>query len=234
MKKTAELKKEEGRYSLKGSCLWGVLLFGILLLVDMLTKIVADAYFSQPDAPDKIALIPGYLELCIAHNRGISFSLGSDAPEWAKIALVIGTGVIFVVFAAFYFKMDKRRTWVRVALVLIVTGGLGNLIDRVYYRVWDPATAPLGVRDMVRLKIFTFDFGVCNFADFFIVGGAIVLVLALLFFDSGAIFPLTRKYKALAKEEEEREEKKKAEKIQRAAEKARAKAEERKNGQGES
>ena len=78
-----------------------------------------------------------------------------------------------------------------------------------YYRVWDPATFPLGVRDMVDLN--RFGFAVCNFADFFIVGGAIALVLALLFFDKEAMFPLTEKYKALAKEAEaEKEAKTKA------------------------
>ena len=227
------MKKENriqdgGKYSLKGSSLWGVLVFALLLLVDMVTKIVADAYFSQDGAPERIALIKGSLELCIAYNRGISFSIGSNAPIGAKIALVAGTGVLFVVFAIVYFKIDKRRSWLRWALVFIVAGGVGNLIDRVYYQVWDPASFPAGVRDMVRLKIFTFDFGVCNFADFFIVGGAIALMLSMLFFDSAAVFPLTKKYKALAKEEERKEEEKKAEKSRRAAEKARAKAEARK------
>ena len=215
------MKKEmiQKEPTLKGSNLWGVLVFALLLLIDMVTKIVADAYFSQPDAPDKIALIEGYLEFCIARNRGISFSLGSTAPMEAKIALVASTGVLFVVFATVYFKADKRRTWLRWALVFIVAGGVGNLIDRAYYQVWDPNTYPAGVRDMVRLKIFMFDFGVCNFADFFIVGGAIALMLSVLFFDGGAIFPLTKKYKALSKEYEERDEAKKEEKARKKAEK---------------
>ena len=214
------MKKEmiQKEPTLKGSNLWGVLVFSLLLLIDMVTKIVADAYFSQSDAPDKIALIEGYLEFCIARNRGISFSLGSTAPMEAKIALVAGTGVLFVVFATVYFKADKRRTWLRWALVFIVAGGVGNLIDRAYYQVWDPNTYPAGVRDMVRLKIFMFDFGVCNFADFFIVGGAIALMLSVLFFDGGAIFPLTKKYKALSKEYEERDEAKKTEKARKKAE----------------
>ena len=215
------MKKEmiQKEPTLKGSNLWGVLVFALLLLIDMVTKIVADAYFSQPDAPDKIALIEGSLEFCIARNRGISFSLGSTAPMEAKIALVASTGVLFVVFATVYFKADKRRTWLRWALVFIVAGGVGNLIDRAYYQVWDPNTYPAGVRDMVRLKIFMFDFGVCNFADFFIVGGAIALMLSVLFFDGGAIFPLTKKYKALSKEYEERDEAKKEEKARKKAEK---------------
>ena len=84
-----------------------------------------------------------------------------------------------------------------------------------------------GVRDMVRLKIFMFDFGVCNFADFFIVGGAITLMVAMLFFDAGALCPLTKKYKALSKEYMEAEERKQEEKREKAKAYALAKAEER-------
>ncbi len=201
----------------EGSSLWGILLFGILVLVDLLTKIIADAYFTK--YPDTIKIIPGWIELELSYNRGAAFSManGWDAP--AKIALIALTCVMFVAFAVYYFVMDKRRTWVRVALVFIVAGGVANMIDRVYYRVWDPDTYPAGVRDMVMLNML-FASAVCNFADFFIVGGAITLVVAMLFFDAGAIFPLTKKYKALSKEAEEAEERKQAAKIKAAKEKA--------------
>lgn len=226
----SEVKKE------KYSWLWGALLFVVLLLIDMVTKIVADAYYDPTDPYFEI--IPGYLEWGLAYNRGISFSIGSDAPIPAKIALVAATGVLFVVFAVYYFKIDPRRTWVRVALVFIIAGGVGNLIDRVYYQVWepyslsDPSTWD-GVRDMVRLKILMFDFGVCNFADFFIVGGAIALIVAILFFDAGAIYPLTKKYKALSKEYEEKEEQKQAAKQEKAKAYALQKAAERNQEQKE-
>ena len=203
----------------KDSWVWGVIIFAVLLAVELVTKIVADAYLDPGDPSIKI--IPGYLEICMTYNRGISFSIGSDASVGAKMALVWSTSILFVVFGVYYFKMDKRRTWVRMALVFIIAGGVGNLIDRVYYKVWetysvtDPSTWD-GVRDMVRLKIFFMDFGVCNFADFFIVGGAIALIVAILFFDAGAVFPLTKKYKELSKEYAEAEDRKQAEKIRKA------------------
>ena len=101
-----------------------------------------------------------------------------------------------------YFAMDKNRRFVRTALVFVVAGGVGNLIDRVYYQVWDPATMPFGVRDMVDLS--RFGFAVCNFADFFISAGAVMIVLALLFFDKDAMFPVG-KYKKLAQAQEEKQ-----------------------------
>ncbi len=201
----------------KSSWFWGVALFAALILVDQITKIWADWYFvdvrahGEPTlvASQKIEIIPGWISLCITYNRGISYGMGNNSPMWLKIVVILLTAVLMGVFAWFFFKTDKRRTLLRVALVFVVAGGVGNLIDRVYYRVWDPATNALirdGVRDMVDLS--RFGFAVCNFADFFITAGAIMLVLSLLFFDSEALYPLTAKYKALAKETAEKEEKK--------------------------
>lgn len=197
------------KYSTKGSSYWGILVFGILILVDMLTKLAADVYFSRAGAPAKIDIIPGWLALTITYNRGISYGMGDNAPEWIKLLVVIATALLMAVFAVAYFKMDKRRALLRIALVFIVAGGVGNLIDRVYYRVWE-ADGIYGVRDMVDLS--RFGFAVCNFADFFITGGAVALVLALLFFDRDAVWPMTEKYRMLAKEHEELLEAKKTEK----------------------
>lgn len=210
MSKTAlKTEKDGGRYSMKGSRLWGVWLFLILVFIDMATKFVADAYFSAEGAPKEIVLIPGWLNLRITYNRGISYGLGADSPTWVKIAVIVATAVMMAALAILYFKIDRRRSWLKTALVFVVSGGVGNLIDRVYYRVWETNGA-YGVRDMVDLS--RFGFAVCNFADFFICTGAVMLVLSLLFFDKDAMFPVGKKYKALAKEAEEEAEKKKAEK----------------------
>jgi signal peptidase II len=212
MSKNKTVNKEKKSWWKEPSTLFGVFLFLFLIFIDQLTKAVADAYFSQPDSPHKIEVIPGWINLCITYNRGISYGMGSGAPTWAKIGVIAGTGVLMAVFAVFFFKIDSRRLWMKMALVCVVAGGVGNLIDRVYYRVWDPTTM-YGVRDMVDLS--RFGFAVCNFADFFICGGAVALVFGLLFFDKDAIFPMG-KYKELAKEaqaeEKAREEAKAAKK----------------------
>ena len=204
-----QVKKEKKISPLKGSNLWGLLLFGILLFIDMLTKLVADAYFSQPDAPQRIDIIPGWISLCITYNKGIAYGLGTNSKTWLKIGVVALTGALMVGLSVFYWTLDKRRSWMRIALVFIIAGGVGNFIDRVYYQVWE-TTAVYGVRDMVDLS--RFGFAVCNFADFFISGGAVALVFALLFFDKEAMFPVG-KYKALAQESKEAEEKEEVEKI---------------------
>ena len=184
---------------MKGSCLWGLFLFTILLLIDQLTKAFADAYFLSEGAPTRIDLIPGWLGICMTYNQGISYGLGSGAPEWAKILVIALTGVLMLVFSIIYFRLDKRRRFMKIAIVFIVAGGVGNLIDRVYYQVWE-AGALFGVRDMVDLS--RFGFAVCNFADFFITGGAVAFLLSFLFFDKDALFPVG-KYRRMADEEKQ-------------------------------
>ena len=190
-------EKDGGRYSMKGCRWWGVLIFLILVFIDQLTKLFAQVYFEAEGAPQSVPVIKGWIELTLTHNRGISYGMGANAPEWAKIAVVAVTAVMMIALAVLYFKLDKRRVWLRTALVFVVGGGVGNLIDRVYYRVWVAGGAG-GVRDMVDLS--RFGFAVCNFADFFISAGAVMLVLSMLFLDSIALFPATKKYKEMAKE----------------------------------
>jgi signal peptidase II len=194
-KKTKQAKPQ--RTSMKGSHLWGLMIFTLLILIDQLTKAFADAYFLADGAPSRIDLIPGWLGICMTYNQGISYGLGADAPEWAKILVVAMTGVLMLVFSIIYFRLDKRRRFMKIAIIFIVAGGVGNLIDRVYYRVWE-AEALFGVRDMVDLS--RFGFAVCNFADFFISGGAVAFLLSFLFFDKDALFPVG-KYRRMAKEE---------------------------------
>lgn len=213
------MKKEDFKYTMKGSSLWGVLLFVILLLIDQVTKLVADAYFSAEGAKQSIKIIPGWIELCQHYNKGVAFSGLNDAAPWVKVLLIVGTGVLMALFAVFYFKTDKRRSFLRLAVVFIVAGGVGNLIDRLYFKMWLP-DAPFGVRDMVMLDFQIFNFGICNFADFFISAGAVMLVLAIAFLDRDAFIPLG-KYKALAEEaEKERKAKEEAKKAAKAAKNA--------------
>ena len=56
-----EMRKKK-RDALKGSSLWGVLLFSILLLIDLLTKVIAEVYF-EVQGNAEISLIPGVIEL---------------------------------------------------------------------------------------------------------------------------------------------------------------------------
>ena len=189
-----KLIKENENRKKAASVLWGVFWIFVLIIIDQLTKIVADAYLQGK----VIEIIPGWINLRITYNQGIAYGQLSDVDVWVKMLIIAGTGVLMLVFAIVYLRLDVRRGLLRAALVMVVAGGIGNLIDRVYFQVWDP-NALYGVRDMVDLS--KFGFAVCNFADFFICIGAVLLVLSILFFDTDALFPVG-KYKELAMEYE--------------------------------
>ena len=192
------LKQNENR-SRAVSVLWGVFWIFVMVIIDQLTKLVADAYLQEK----VIDIIPGWISLRLTYNQGIAYGQLSDVDVWVKMLIIAATGVLMLVFAIVYMRLDVRRSLLRAALVMVVAGGIGNLIDRVYFQVWDP-NALYGVRDMVDLS--RFGFAVCIFADFFICIGAALLVLSILFFDKDALFPVG-KYKALALEYELAEQK---------------------------
>lgn len=189
------LKKENEKRKYAISALWGLFWLILLLFIDQATKLVADAYL-QPG--DRIEIIPGWISLCITYNKGIAYGQLGNTQPWVKMLIIGATGLLMLIFLIVYFRMDARRSFLRAALIFVVAGGIGNFIDRVYFQVWD-ANALYGVRDMVDLS--RFGFAVCNFADFFICIGAVMLVLAILFYDKEALFPCG-KYKELAKEYE--------------------------------
>ena len=190
---TAKLKK---KFSLGGVTLWGAVLFAFLIVFDLATKALAEKYLSGGKA---VRLAGDFVVLRLVYNRGISFGMFSDGSVGAKVAIIVITAIMMLALTALYLLLDKRRKTLRISLVFVVAGGIGNLIDRIAFKMWLPDGAK-GVRDMVDvsgIKFGSFNFGICNFADFFITAGAILLILSFLFFDSEALFP-TKKSKALA------------------------------------
>ena len=217
MAKEIKTENKMGRDALKGSYLWGILIFFVLIAVDQITKALADVYFNMEGAEKVVTVIPNWVYLTITYNRGISYGMGTNATPAVKLVVIALTALMMAGVAIAYFRLDKRRTIIRLACVFIVAGGVGNLIDRLYYQVWDPMTDAAirdGVRDMVDIS--SIGFAVCNFADFFISAGAVLLVLGSLFFDSYAYSP-KGKYKAMQEEVEaidkEKEEARKAKKL---------------------
>ena len=90
MEENKTTQKGERAKSLKGSCLWGILLFAVLIFIDQLTKALAAAYL---DPTDSIPIVKGWLEIRIVYNRGISYGLGDDAKPWVKIAVIAATAI---------------------------------------------------------------------------------------------------------------------------------------------
>lgn len=172
---------------------WAVAIFAVLaivgLVVDLWTKRVTFDPEFVPGARRPIAGGWATFELTTSFNEGALFGVGQGLTWlFALLSLVAVAGVFFWLF----WLGGCSSIWLSVALGLILAGTLGNLYDRAgcHGEVYPDGTVRVGetryaVRDFL---LFTFGrpgtrigqryhYPVFNFADAFLVTGAIMLVL---------------------------------------------------------
>ncbi|GAB3303178.1 hypothetical protein GCM10027298_20330 [Epidermidibacterium keratini] len=100
-----------------------VVIVVVTLLIDQVSKMIAIETLA--DRPS-IELIPGFLSLTLVFNPGAAFGLGSSMT----VVLTIIALVVCVVVARIARKL-RDGVWA-VALALLLSGALGNLIDRIF------------------------------------------------------------------------------------------------------
>lgn len=140
---------------------------GVLVGLDQWIKAWATASLAPVQS---MPLIPHVVELRYFLNDGMAFSMLSGM----QIFLIIATSVTLLIAAYALFVHCKNRPLLRSALLLIVSGGVGNLIDRVLNGC---------VVDYINLLFMRF--AVFNFADICVCVGAALLVLDVLLHDEG-------------------------------------------------
>ncbi len=112
-----------------------------------------------------MTLIEGFLDLTYSVNTGAGFGLFKDNT----LGLIIVTAVVIAAVFVYLNVFHTDSEWMRMALVVISAGGLGNLVDRI----------ALGyVRDFFEFTFF--DFAIFNVADAFVTIGAVWLVIYLI------------------------------------------------------
>ena len=75
-----------------------------------------------------IKAIPGVFSLTYLQNRGAAFSILQNQKYFFVIltVLVIGAALFYMV------KNYQKSLWLVLSLILIISGGIGNFIDRVH------------------------------------------------------------------------------------------------------
>jgi len=141
-----------------------VLIVPLWLIFDRLTK----GYFSNNYELGEIISDPimGLFRFHLAHNTGAAWGIFSDST----FALaVVSTIVCVLVFGFFLFSSKTLSIAESIGLALILSGGIGNAIDRFTNGY---------VVDFIE---FTFiDFPIFNIADMGVVCGFILLLLGLI------------------------------------------------------
>lgn len=142
----------------------GVLILAATLIVDQVTKWIAEAAL---DFDTPVDLLP-ILSFHLTYNPGIAFSFltGSDSG-----ILLSGVILVTIVVIVLWARANEGGRLATVGFALIVGGAVGNIIDRIMHG---------HVVDFLRLHIAERDLFVFNLADFALTLGPIVLIVAFI------------------------------------------------------
>ena len=147
--------------------LWLLLAIAIIVF-DQISKYLV---VSNIGATDSIKVIPGVLDFVYVKNKGAAFSFLADI-DYGIILLSVISVCFCVGVLVYIFKNKPSNKLFMTSLMLMFSGALGNVIDRIIRRF---------VVDFIELKFI--DFPVFNIADISITVGAVLFIVYILFFD---------------------------------------------------
>ncbi len=133
------------------------------IILDQLTKLLTA---SLMELGETIPLIRDVLHITYVQNRGAAFGM-LENHRW--VFLVVSTVTILAI-GAYLFVTKSRDPLFITSLAMILSGGIGNMIDRL----------ALGyVVDFIDFRLI--NFAVFNGADSFVCVGAALLFISILF-----------------------------------------------------
>ena len=135
--------------------------FIVAIALDRLTKYLVS---SGMELYDIIEIIPGFLSLNYVHNTGAAFSI----LEGKLVFFIVFTVLALVLVTYLWRHSVREQKLFRFSLVMLASGAVGNLIDRIFYGY---------VVDFMELWIIP----IFNVADMLIVFSVILIVWNLLF-----------------------------------------------------
>ena len=134
----------------------------VLVGADQLIKLWAVQVLEPVGA---MPLIPHVVELRFVLNPGMAFSLLSGK----QLFLIAATGAALLLVAYGLFFRSRGKKLQQAALILVLGGGIGNLIDRV-----------LNGEVVDYINLLFMRFAVFNFADICVCVGVALWVLVIL------------------------------------------------------
>ncbi|KGP92389.1 hypothetical protein N780_01775 [Pontibacillus chungwhensis BH030062] len=131
----------------------------ILVMIDLVIKRWMDA---RMDLDEVIQVIPGWLEWNLLYNEGIT---GGWLSSVSWVIIPLQSVILSWIFLWWTIPVDSKRNLRDLAFILVLSGGLGNFIDRLF----------LGhVIDFIHIEGRS---GIFNIADLYILFGFIALAI---------------------------------------------------------
>lgn len=144
-----------------------ILLTLILVLTDQLTKALAVHFLSN----NTITIIPDFFKLELLWNRGAAFGILQDS----RLFFCILTIIVCFVIEFYYFRIpdDKKYRLMKIDAIILFSGAIGNLIDRLKSG---------SVVDYLAFTFGTYHFPSFNVADIFVSISAVGMLILVLFY----------------------------------------------------
>lgn len=100
----------------------------LVIVLDQLSKLWISSHFYYLESYP----VTGFFNLVLAHNTGASFSMLSDAGGWQRwlFSAIAGIASLWIIWLLRKHQQEKLFC---LALVFILGGALGNLIDRLMF-----------------------------------------------------------------------------------------------------
>ncbi|MBR1758587.1 MAG: signal peptidase II [Lachnospiraceae bacterium] len=136
----------------------------VLILIDQLTKYWAQSWLSV-NGP--VELIPGVFELHFLTNRGSAW--GMLEGQFGLFYVLTGIALILFVYVLLRIPEEKKYRKLQIITVFLISGALGNLIDRVIHQY---------VVDFLYISLI--DFPIFNVADMYVTIPVVFLMLFVL------------------------------------------------------
>ena len=138
----------------------------LLVILDAFSK---DAVQRSLADGSSIGVLP-FLQLVLVYNRGAAFGFLGEASGWQLPFFAAIGAIVSIVIVIRLARAAATQKWFEVALVLILAGAIGNLIDRIRVGY---------VVDFIEFYYGVWRFPAFNVADMAIFIGALMLILEL-------------------------------------------------------
>ena len=134
-----------------------------LIVIDQIIKIavINNIYNSS------ITIIKGILNLTYIENTGGAFGIGNNNT----LMFIIVNIIVITLIAKFIIsKKDEISTYILISLGLIIAGGIGNLIDRIFRGF---VVDYIDINPLIKYPVF-------NLADICVVVGCMIIGISLI------------------------------------------------------
>lgn len=135
-----------------------ILISALIPILDFAAKFFV---FNNLSASDEIKTFIPFLSIVKVKNFGVAFGILKGQTG----LLILFISVILIVLLYLVFSKKIKSKQLLVAISFIIGGGIGNLIDRMFFGY---------VIDYLKLSFFP---PVCNLSDYFICLGGLIIAL---------------------------------------------------------